>query len=112
MGERPNRDAIGAGGSHGSDALQGDAARHFYQSLLLDQCYGTSDQVWSHVIQQNNIRLSCERLPDLREGFYLNNNRKCARATGMCQSAGPFNRSSSVLKKGQMVVFDQNPVTQ
>ena len=78
MSERSNGDAIGASSSHGSDALQGDAARHFYQGLLLDQCYGTSDQVRSHVIQQNNVWLSCERLPDLREGFYLDNNRERA----------------------------------
>jgi hypothetical protein len=111
MGERSNGDAIGAGRSHGSDILQSDAARHFHQGPLLDQCHGTSDQVRSHVIQQNNIRLSCERLPDLREGFYLDDNRERTRATGMCQSTGPFNRSSSALKKGQMVVFDQNTVT-
>ena len=78
MGERSNGDAIGASCSHGSDALQSDAARHFHQSLLLDQCYGTSDQVRSHVIQQNNIRLSGERLPDLSEGFYLDYNRERA----------------------------------
>ncbi len=78
MGEGSDGDAIGASCCHGSDVLKGDAARHFHQGLLLDQCHSASDQVWRHVIEQNNVRFSCERLPDLREGFHLNKNGEIA----------------------------------
>ena len=112
MSERSNGDAIGAGCCHGSDVLERDAARHLHQGLFLDQRHGTSDHVRSHVVQQNNIRLSCERLPNLREGFDLDNNRERGWPMGMCQATCPFNRSSIALEEDQVIIFDQDAVTQ
>ena len=71
MRERPDGDGVRAAGRHVADLLQGHPSGDLDDGPAFDDLYGVPDVSRVHVIQQNHVRSSLQRLFNLGQGFHL-----------------------------------------
>jgi hypothetical protein len=112
MGEGSDRDTIGAGGRYRAYILQRDSSRHFNQGSPLDQPDSMADGLGAHVIQQNDVGLSCNGLPNLLQGFYFHDNAHTARGVGFGFAASRSDGYGRVREEREMIIFDEDAVAQ
>lgn len=114
MGERPNADSFHAGFGDFTKRRQCHSPGSFQQhrrSRRLTQAYSLAQDWDRHVVQQNNVRLSLERIAKLVESVDLDFDRYPSRRLRAC-CADSVSDAARHRPSGKVVVFDQNPIVE